>query len=292
MLVTIAGASGVLGRALVPRLLERGHRVRALARSAMRSMALWGKTVEAADVDLLAPGLNQRLPALLAGSAAVVHIATAIPRSPQVPGAWEQTARLRTDGTRSLIQAALEASVGYYVQQSVVVAYPDRGNAWIDEQTPLEASPLRAAVNAPLITMEGLVRAIPAARMQWCILRGGLFVGPETKQDETIRQLQQGSETVACDGAYYVSYVHVADMAAATVAALEAAPTSSILNITAEPVRQGDYLDQLARMNGAPLPRRNPNQPCPPSIRCSRQAAREKLGWEPVFSIYRRLAED
>ena len=291
MLVTIVGATGVLGRNLIPLLLRKGYKVRALARSVERIKASFGDRVEAAEADLLQPGIDQSLPDLLAGSAAVIHIATAIPADRQAPGAWETTARLRTEGTRSLIAASLAAGISCYIQQSIAMAYPDCGDRWIDENIPFDPSPDRAATNAPVIRMESMVRSISTAKMRWCILRGGMFVGPETFQDGTISRLQKGEEFVPCSGQYFVSYLHVADMASAITAALHRAPAGSILNITADPVREGEYLDRLAVRNGAALPRRDPDMPCPPSIRCCNQVAQDLLKWKPSYSIYRQPGE-
>jgi hypothetical protein len=68
--------------------------------------------------------------------------------------------------------------------------------------------------------------------------------------------------------------------------ALESAPASSIFNIVDEPLRNGDYMDRLARLVGAPQPARDASKPCPPSYRCSNQAAGTVLGWMPVHGIW------
>jgi nucleoside-diphosphate-sugar epimerase len=83
-----------------------------------------------------------------------------------------------------------------------------------------------------------------------------------------------------------MSPIHVADMAAAIVAALENASAGSIFNIVDEPIRQGEYLDRLAGLSGAPLPRRALAQARPPSWRCSNAAARSMLHWKPTHSIF------
>jgi nucleoside-diphosphate-sugar epimerase len=217
---------------------------------------------------------------------AVVHIATAIPRDFGAPGAWEANTRLRTEGTRALLTAALAAGVQHYIPQSIVMAYVDGGDNLLGEDTPLDTSPARVEICGPVIAMEGMLREVPPTRLQWCILRGGSFVGPGTAQDDTLRRLHDGTERVPCDGSNYISPVHVADMANAIVAALQHAPGGSIFNIVDEPLRQGDYLDRLAALTGAPPPPRDPSKPCPPSFRCSNQAARATLGWSPKDGIW------
>lgn len=286
MRVAIAGPTGVLGRSLVPLLLRQGHEVRALARSPEKVEALFGPEVETKACDLLEADIPEHLAELLAGCQAVMHIATAIPKDFNAPGAWETNTRLRTEGTQHLLKAALEAGVQRYIQQSICLAYPDRGEAWIEEDTPLDTSPERATICAPVIRMESMVRATPTRDLEWCILRDGTFVGPGTLQERTSANLLAGKEAVPCDGSNYVSMVHVADMARAFAAALVRPVAGAILNVNAEPLRQGQYLDRLAQSVGARRPERDAQVPCPPALRCSNQAARRQLEWEPVHGLY------
>src|SRR5579885_3611212 len=165
MRVFIVGATGVLGRALIPRLLKQGHTVRALVRSLERAADLADLGVDLRTGDLLDPGLEGRLPAMLAGCEAVVHAATAIPADPSAPHAWETNTRLRTEGTRRLLDAALASGAGRYLQQSIVMAYADGGDRWLSEDWPLDTSPQRAAVSVPVATMEGMVRAVEPGRL-------------------------------------------------------------------------------------------------------------------------------
>jgi nucleoside-diphosphate-sugar epimerase len=285
MRVFIAGATGVLGRALIPQLLEHGQSVRALVRSPEKAGALKSEKdlIEMVTGDLLAPETVRRLPEMMEGCDAVMHIATAIPRNPSAPGAWEANTRLRTEGTRSLLDAALAAHVHYYFQQSIIMAYINGGDAWLDENTPFDTS---RTVSGPVIRMEAMVRAVPVEQMPWCILRGGLFVGPSTGQAETVTLIREGKMVVPCDGSNYISLVNVADMARAFVLALTNAMPGTTFNIVAEPLRNGEYLDHIASLLHVPAPPRDPSQPCPPSHRCSNEAAREFLGWEPLHNIY------
>ena len=284
--VIVFGATGVLGQELVPLLLEQGHAVVAPVRSSEKAQALAEAGVKLRAGDLLSPETQARLPEMMAGCHAAVHIATAIPRDFGAPGAWEANTRLRVEGTRALLDGALAAGVERYVQQSIVMAYVDGGDRWLDESTPLDTSPERTSVCRPVIEMEGMVRAVPPGRLAWCILRGGSFQGPGTEQDGTVERLRAGTLSVPCDGSSYISPVHPADMAAAVALALERAASGSIFNVNDEPLRQGDYLDRLADLVGAPRPERDPSRPCPPSFRCSSAAAREALGWAPVHSIW------
>jgi nucleoside-diphosphate-sugar epimerase len=226
---------------------------------------------------------------MMKGCTAVVHIATAIPRDASamaVQDAWDMTARLRIEGTQVLLHAALTAGVQRYIQQSIVQIYPDGGSHWLDESTPLDLAPERAMICGPIIKMEEIVRANAPEQLQWCILRGGYFVGPGTLQDYQIALLRAERCTIPGDGSEHLSLINVRDMATAITAALAAAPAGSTFNIVDEPVYHSDYIDHIADLLKVPHARRDTRQPRPPSHRCNNKAAREALGWRPVYGIW------
>lgn len=277
MIVFIAGATGVYGRHLLPLLRGRGHRLRALARRPEQAHALAAQGVEPVAGDLLDPATQAALVTAVRGSDAVLHLATAIPSNPAAPGAWDANTALRTTGTRALLDATVSAGVPRYLQQSIVMAYADGGDRLLDESTPFNASGTAAVV----AEMEGMVRAAPS-ELAWCILRGGSFVGPDTAQQALLQRLRDGREVVPSDGSHYLAPVHVADMAAATVLALESAPSGSIYNVCDEPLRYGDYVDALADRIGAHRPPRDATRQPPPSCRADATAIRRALGWAPT----------
>ena len=289
MRIFIVGATGVLGRALLPLLQEQGHTVRTLARSEEKVQALQRSGIEAQQGDLLAQEIEPRLLEMLEGCDAAVHIATAIPRNMSASGAWDTNSRLRVEGTQRLLQASLAVGVKRYIQQSITMAYPDGGDEWIYENTPLDASPQRADINAPVIDMEDLVRDVAREQLSWCILRGGMFVGAGTGQEALLAKIRDGKSVVPCDGTTFLSLVHVADMADAVSKALVHTLAGTIYNIVDEPIRNGDFLSKLASLVGVTQPEQDYSQPCPPSWRCSNQAARTILGWEPTHGIWPTL---
>lgn len=278
--ILVAGATGALGRALVPRLIADRHCVLAIARSASSARLQAG--VEAVDVDLLEDDVLD----FVHGCNAVVHIATAIPADPSLPGAWDLTARLRIEGTRRLLDAALACRVPCYIQQSIVMAYRDGGDAWLDEDAPLDDSLERAAICTPVIEMEQMIREVDPQILAWTILRGGSFVGDGVGERRLTGRLRTGDVIVAGDGSNYVSLVNVADMASAVAASLELAPAGSTFNIVDEPLRYGDYVDALSDLIGVKRPRRVATLPLPPSWRCTNQAALTALGWMPRERIW------
>ena len=113
-----------------------------------------------------------------------------------------------------------------------------------------------------------------------------MFVGAGTFQERTAANILSGTQKVLCDGSNFISPVHVKDAARAFAAALIQPVAGVTLNINAEPLRQGAYLDHLADIVGGPRPARDFEQPCPPSFRCSNHAAKALLGWNPVNSLY------
>ena len=292
MKIAIVGATGILGRALIPQLSVK-HEVLTLARKPESIYKQFGNQVEALECDLLAPNIVERLPALLAGCDVVIHAATAIPPIAKMgdPGAWEVNTRLRIEGTAYLLAATLQVGAQVYIQQSIAMAYPDCGDQWISEDVPFRASDNGKPANVAVIEMERQVRAVPTDQLRWCILRGGAFVGKGTFQDDTIARLRAGSEKVACEGKSYLALIHSEDMASAVTAAVDHAPAGSTFNIVDKPLRQRDYLDRLAAAVGAPKPQRDPDAPCPLSQRCANQAAQNALGWTPTHGVIPNRAE-
>lgn len=282
MRVFIVGATGVYGRALIPRLVERGDTVVAMARSMERAEAIAGPGVDVVLGDLLSEPPDS-LAHMMEGCDAAMHLATALRPGVHEPGAH---GALRTEGTPRLLDAVTRAGVRRYIQQSITMAYPDSGDAWLDESTPIDESEAAARMAAPVIAMEAMLRALDPAQVAWTILRGGLFVGPETTQEAVIEGLRAGTEKITGDGNNWLSLVHVEDMAAATVLALDRAPAGSTFNINDEPIRNGEYLERLAELVGAPPPARDPDAPRARSFRCSSDAARRILEWAPEVGIW------
>src|SRR5438128_1570369 len=122
MRVFIVGATGVIGRALIPRLLARGDSVVALVRSLERAEAIAQPGVELHVGDLLTIE-PEPLAAILSGCDAALHMATALRAGSPGLGTTNTNAALRLAGTRKLIDAVLAAGVRRYVQQGIVMSY-------------------------------------------------------------------------------------------------------------------------------------------------------------------------
>lgn len=275
--VLVAGATGVLGREVVPRLLARGHIVRAIVRRPADAGLLLARGVEVTQGDLL--------DARSLGGAAwrcdvALHLATAVPR-PGAPPDFTLNDRIRREGTLNFLAECAARGVERYVQQSITLIYGDHGDAVVDERTKIDPPGLACSA----ADMEELVRR---SGRSWAILRGGSFYGPGTGREESIRQAARaGTLGVPGDGSAWLSLIHVADMATAVVAAAESDQPELLLDIVDdEPVRFRDFYDYLARQAGAPPPPAGAPVRLP-SVRCTNARARAVLGWEPRFPTYR-----
>ena len=292
MKVCLAGATGVLGRALVPRLIAAGHSVRALVRDLSKAeMRYSGMDAEIVECDLLSPRMEARLTPMMDGCEAVIHAATSIPRDFTAPGAWMANTHLRIRGTGRLQRAALDVGVTTFLQQSIIMAYRDGGSDWLDENTWIDQSPERREICHPVAIMESMMRlyARQPKPMRWTILKGGIFVGPGTFQEDTVDQIRRGELVVPSDGSHYVPLIHVEDVADAYVLALERAPAASLFNICAEPMTYGEYVDGIADRLGVQRPQRDASKALPVSHRACTKAAREVLGWEAKHSVWPEL---
>jgi uncharacterized protein YbjT (DUF2867 family) len=173
MKVLVVGATGVLGRNVILRLVEAGHSVRAVVRreEQARFLQQW-QGVEALIGDI---SDRQSLERAASGAQAALHLATAIPKNDSQD--WSQNDRVRMEGTRNLLDALVIQGVRRYVQQSIVLVYGKQGNEIVDETALLQMT----AINRSAIEMEEMVRA---SGLAWSILRGGLFYGPGTGREE------------------------------------------------------------------------------------------------------------
>src|SRR5437762_6331749 len=136
MRLSLAGATGVLGRRFVPQLVHAGHQVTGAARTPSNQAMLERMGAASASVDLFAPAT---LAHAVRGHEAVVNLATHVPPSSRAffPGAWRETDRIRRIGAVNLMNAALAGGATRFIQESFAPIYPDQGEEWIDERAPV-----------------------------------------------------------------------------------------------------------------------------------------------------------
>jgi nucleoside-diphosphate-sugar epimerase len=281
--IAVLGASGVYGRHLTPRLVDAGYRVRALVRrpEAATSAAACGAEIHTADIFD-----SESLCRALDGCAVGINLATSLP-GPSGRGDFVANDRLRREGTPIWVRACEESGVARILQQSVAMINGAAGDGWCDEDTPFAARAEGPAVAAIAAALE-MEEAVRRSQLDWSILRGGLFYGPGTGFDEGwLARARAGKLRLPAEPDAFVSLVHIADMAAATVAALDRWPERRALIVADdEPVRWRDLLNWVAASVGAPAPQ--PGQtPGFPSFRARNVRAREALAWAPFYANYR-----
>lgn len=221
MKIAVIGATGVLGRQVLPRLVERGHDLRAIVRKPTEAKRLGRMDIEVMLGDILNP---ETLEPLTLNCEAALHLATAIPRAGQ-PQDWSMNDRIRREGTQYFVDACLKNSVRRYMQQSITLLYGDNGVQIVDEKTALQPDPITQSA----MDMETIVKS---ADFEWSILRGGLFYGSGTgREDEWRHAAQAGTLRLPGDGRDIISLVHVVDMARAIVMAIERAEARTTYNV-------------------------------------------------------------
>ncbi len=280
--VAVLGAGGVYGRHLIPRLVTAGYRVRALVRrpEAAGVARGCGSEVRIADI-FAADALRQGLE----GAEIAINLATSLP-GPSGRGDFAVNDHVRREGAPLWAAACRAAGVSRIVQQSIAMVNA-AGAELANEDTafqPGENTTATQAVEASLAMEAAIRRAGP----EWLILRGGLFYGPGTGfDDDWFARAAAGKLRAPGTGEDYVSLVHVADMAAATVAALDADVSGQALIVADDaPAQWRDVFGYIAGIAGGPPPATG-GRPGFPSFRVSNRRACEALDWAPRYRDFR-----
>src|SRR4051794_36840975 len=181
MRVFLAGATGVIGSQLVPQLLEAGHDVTAMTRSVLRAAQLEGAGATPVVGDVLdAEGVRAAMTD--AAPEVVIHQVTSLPARLDWanPHLFDENNRVRTDGTRVLVDAALAAGARRVVAQSLAYAYAPTGDRVKDEDAALftDAPPPLGGAVAAMVELEQ--RVTSTAGIDGLVLRYGMLYGPGT----------------------------------------------------------------------------------------------------------------
>jgi nucleoside-diphosphate-sugar epimerase len=293
MKVFLTGASGVIGRRVVPLLVRQGHQVMAVAHTAEKRLAIERQRALATDVSLFdAHALNDAV----AGYDVVVNLATHMPASAArmfLPGAWRENDRIRREGSHNLVNAARAAGVQRFVQESFAPVYPDRGAAWIDESVPIEP----VAYNRTVADAERSAEHFTGTSRRGIVLRFAAFYGPDSRMlADMIRVVRHGIAPLPGPAGAFISSVSHDDAAAAVVAALDL--PAGVYNVSDdEPVTHRDYFDTLAAELELRSPRLLPHwatflfgsagKLASRSVRISNRKLRETSNWAPRYPSVR-----
>jgi nucleoside-diphosphate-sugar epimerase len=303
--VFVAGASGAIGKRLVPLLVGRGHTVVAMTRDFVKADGLRARGADPVIADALDRDAVMRA-VLRAEPDVVVHEMTSLAGVTSIKNfddAFALTNRLRTEGTDHLLDAALTAGARRFVAQSFGNWNYERGGAGPKRETdPLDPDP-PAQQRRSLAAIRQLETAVTAAAdIEGIVLRYANLYGPGTGfavDGEIVPLLRKRRWPIVGAGEGVWSFVHIDDAAAATVAAVEdAAP--GIYNVADdEPARVSAWLPELAQALGAKPPRHVPvwvgrlavgevGVSMMTRIRgASNMKARTALGWEPWYATWR-----
>lgn len=258
MRVFVAGATGALGKQLVPRLVKAGHEVHGMTRNAskramLEELGAVPVVADALDPDQVAEAVGRAKPDVIA------HQLTAIGTLDMrhFDQAFALTNRLRTEGTDYLLSAGQAVGVRRFVAQSYFAVYARIGAAVKSEDDPLDQAPARE-----MRETIGAIRHVEAAVLgaQWTegiVLRYGAFYGPGTSMAPGAEQLELVSKRkfpLVGDGGGVWSFIHVGDAAEATVAAIEQGSRGVYNVVDDDPAPVAEWLPALAQQ----LDARNP----------------------------------
>jgi nucleoside-diphosphate-sugar epimerase len=305
MRVFVAGASGAIGRQLVPRMVAAGHQVHGMTRSESKRALLSELgavpvVADALDPDQVAEAVAEARPDV------IVHQLTALTGVQRYSErAASATNRLRTEGTDHLLSAGHAIGARRFVAQGVATygAYQRTGGPVKSEDDPLDPTPPRE-MRQTLAALRHLEQAVLGA--EWTdgiVLRYGAFYGPGTSlapgevQFEMIRKRRF---PIVGDGAGVWSFIHVADAAEATLAAVEHGRRGVYNVVDDDPAPVSEWLPALAQTLGAKKPVRVPRfigrlfageagVAMMTDIRgASNEKSKRELGWTPAHSSWRQ----
>jgi nucleoside-diphosphate-sugar epimerase len=257
MRVFVAGASGAIGRRLVPQLIERGHEVVGTFKSPASAERLQALGAEPIVLDLLDPKAVRKA-VLDTRPDAIVHQATALANarfSKNLDRTFAETNRLRTEGTDALLAAAREAGVRRFVAQSVATygRYAREGGQVKSEDDPLESNP-PSGMHEVAAAIRYLDETVTQAG--GIALRYGAFYG--APNDGLIEPVRKRQFPIVGDGGGVWSWMHLDDGAAATVLSLEQGGSGVYNIVDDEPAPVCEWLPVLAEALGAKPPRHFP----------------------------------
>jgi nucleoside-diphosphate-sugar epimerase len=313
MQIFLAGATGALGRKLIPELVARGHQVVGMTRSAskqdlVRSLGARPVVADALDADAVTRAVASAEPEV------IVHELTALSgpmrlrdaRHPDRSRAATMTNRLRTEGTDHLLAAGRAVGVRRVVAQSFgAFRYARAGGPVLSETDPLDPSP-----PAPLRTVQAGYHHLETAvtTIDWgegLALRYGGFYGPGTGLSLTpdavmASAIRKRRLPILGDGGGVWSHLHIDDAASATVVAIERGEPGVYNIVDDEPAPVREWLPVVAEALDAKPPRRLPRRlsrivagematVMMTEVRgASNAKAKRELGWQPRYASWRQ----
>jgi len=305
MRILVAGATGVIGKRLVPLLRANGHEVVGTTRSPgkvddLRALGAEPRVLDVLDAVAVGKAVSEARPEV------VVHQATALSdlgNLRNLDEAFADTNRLRTEGTDNLLAAAQAAGAEEFVAQSFAGwPYAKEGSLVKDEEAPLDPSP-PANAEQSMAAIRHLEKAVAGAEaLAGIVLRYGGFYGPGTslfEGGEHVAAIRKRAFPLVGSSAGMWSFVHIDDAAAATLAAIERGGRGIYNVVDDEPAPASEWLPYLAERLGAKQPRHVPEwlgrlvageqvvSMMTEARGASNAKAKRELGWTPGHPSWR-----
>jgi nucleoside-diphosphate-sugar epimerase len=294
MKVLIAGATGAIGIPLVRTLRAAGHEILGITRSPagaakLRAAGYQPIVADAMDRPALLTALNG------VSADVVVHELTALAKAPARHSDMTETNRLRTEGTKNLLDAARAVGAGKFVTQSIVLGYgyTDHGDKLVTEDDSFgrpnsgKADPHVAA----MLANEHMVDE--AEGITGISLRYGLFYGADVQN--YAKMLRKRKVPIPTKRTGALSWIHIDDAASATAAAVEVGTAGAYNIVDDQPASWSEMFTAMATAVGAPAPRALPagliRLAAPyvaaivldTTLRVSNAKAKAELGWKPEY---------
>ncbi|URN06336.1 NAD(P)-dependent oxidoreductase [Actinomadura madurae] len=303
MRVFVAGGTGVLGRRLVPLLVERGHEVTATTTSASKldvaaRLGAEGVVMDGLDAASVGEAVAKARPDVIVHQMTAISVGHAGKADMKHMDRWfAGTNRLRTEGTDHLLAAADATGVTRFVAQAYASWNGIREGGWVkteeDRLDPMAGTPAEPGMAALAHVEDAVTRA------GGTVLRYGWFYGPGATGD-LVEPVRKRQFPIVGGGAGHCSFIHLDDAALATVLAVEK-QVSGVFNIVDdEPAPVNEWLPHLAECAGAKKPMRVPAwlaRPLAGDVAVtmmtegrgfSNAKARAELGWEPRYASWRQ----
>ncbi|WP_166872768.1 NAD(P)-dependent oxidoreductase [Salinibacterium sp. ZJ450] len=261
MRVFVAGGTGVLGRRLVPRLIESGHEVTATTTSAaklglLEQMGAGGVVMDGLDAASVGEAVAAARPDVIVHQMTAISVAHAGKSDMKHMDRWfAGTNRLRTEGTDHLLAAAEATGVEHFVAQSYAAWNGIREGGWVkteqDSVDPMTGTPAEPGMAALGHVEDAVVKAGGA------VLRYGWFYGPGAT-DGLVEPVRKRQFPIVGGGTGYCSWVHLDDAASGTLLAVEQQARGVFNIVDDEPAPASEWLPYLAACAGAKRPMRVP----------------------------------
>ncbi len=307
MRIFITGATGALGRRLVPLLVADGHEVTGTTTTESKLALLREQGAEGVVLDVLDP--NAVMAAVMRAEPEVlIHEATALSNMGANMRKFDRdfavTNRLRTEGTDNLLAAAKAAGTRRFVAQSYAGWPSERKGSMVKtEDDPFDPNPL-PAMRETHAAIRHLERAVTHAQgIEGIVLRYGGFYGPGTSLSEGgvhAEAVRQRKFPIVGAGTGVWSFIHILDAATATLLAAEQGAPGVYNIVDDDPAPVCEWLPELASILGAKPPRHVPlwlgrilgGEPVVVMMTelrgASNAKAKRELGWQPLYPSWRQ----